>query len=172
MGNSFMRGYYAIHDMTDDYLGIAPHSTSNKAFLTTGTIPTQVMDPIGEQSLWTWLIVGAATAGLTFVIAEWLHPWLVSLAWDLAIIVIIEGILTASAITVMGIYLVPFLNTFFEDNPQLNAISPADIGLTVPTVSSSSSAVFAAFGLASFYLKKLMRTVTPLPTKVSKIELL
>lgn len=42
-GNSFLRGYYAIHDMKDGYLGIAPHATSSKNFVTKGTVPTNVL---------------------------------------------------------------------------------------------------------------------------------
>jgi len=40
-GNSFLRGYYSIHDMTDGMLGIVPHKTSNKDFIKKGIKPTQ-----------------------------------------------------------------------------------------------------------------------------------
>jgi hypothetical protein len=36
MGNSFLRGYYSIHDMQDGYIGFVPHKTSEKHFLFQG----------------------------------------------------------------------------------------------------------------------------------------
>jgi hypothetical protein len=33
MGNSFLRGYYSIHDMQDGYIGFVPHETSSKHWL-------------------------------------------------------------------------------------------------------------------------------------------
>ena len=30
LGDSFLRGYYTVHDLTNNQIGFAPHSTSNK----------------------------------------------------------------------------------------------------------------------------------------------
>jgi Eukaryotic aspartyl protease len=30
LGAAFLQGYYSIHDMTEDRIGFAPHSTSTK----------------------------------------------------------------------------------------------------------------------------------------------
>ena len=43
MGNSFLRGYYSIHDMHDGYIGMAPHSNSRKQWIEVGNIPQQVL---------------------------------------------------------------------------------------------------------------------------------
>ena len=43
LGNSFLKGYYSIHDMQDGYLGLVPHATSKKDFAEFGTIPTDVL---------------------------------------------------------------------------------------------------------------------------------
>jgi hypothetical protein len=42
-GNSFLRGYYSIHDMHDGYIGMAPHSNSQKHWIEVGEVPTQIM---------------------------------------------------------------------------------------------------------------------------------
>lgn len=40
-GNSFLRGYYSIHDMTDGMLGMVPHKTSGKDFIRKGVKPSE-----------------------------------------------------------------------------------------------------------------------------------
>ena len=45
-GNSFLRGYYSIHDMKDGFLGIVPHSTSSKDFVFAGDVPSKKLTGI------------------------------------------------------------------------------------------------------------------------------
>jgi hypothetical protein len=46
LGNSFMRGYYTIHDMQDGFLGIAPNRYSDKDYLIRGEIPSRTLHSI------------------------------------------------------------------------------------------------------------------------------
>ena len=41
LGNSFMKGYYSIFDMTDSALGFIPHYTSTKESIFEGKPPTR-----------------------------------------------------------------------------------------------------------------------------------
>lgn len=36
LGDSFLRGYYSVHDMTNNRIGFAPHKTSNKGIIQKG----------------------------------------------------------------------------------------------------------------------------------------
>jgi len=39
-GNNLLRGYYSVHDMENQRLGLVPHTTSAKAPLETGSVPS------------------------------------------------------------------------------------------------------------------------------------
>jgi hypothetical protein len=61
-------------------------------------------------------------------------------------VVLIETLISATVAALLFFLLVPFLNDFFEgDGQALTAISPNDIGLTVPG-GDSSSATMILFG--------------------------
>jgi hypothetical protein len=77
LGNSFLRGYYSIHDMTDGYLGMVPHSASVKDFVFKGEIPTQVMAGSTNLSVWTVVIISVIMIAVTLCVALLLHPYLV-----------------------------------------------------------------------------------------------
>lgn len=132
MGNSFLRGYYTVFNPDLNVIGIAPHSTSTKAGIATGTIPTNVMETMSNQSLWTWLICGSIILGVTLFISLWFHDEML-LYTELWVVVLIETLIYAAVLACIIFLLVPFLNDFFEGDGQgLTAISPTDIGLTVP----------------------------------------
>ena len=83
---------------------------------------------------------------------------------DLTVVVIIETLIMAGALACIIFLLVPVLNDFFEgDGKGLTAISPTDIGLTVPegdtptatgslilVAGSAGTALWATHGLLKF----------------------
>lgn len=55
LGDSFLRGYYSIHDNQDHAnarIGFAPHSSSPKPFITSGTVPAETATDLIWERTW------------------------------------------------------------------------------------------------------------------------
>lgn len=125
-GNSFLRGYYSIHDMKDGYLGIAPHATSTKSFVFMGALPGTKLTGIRTQNVWTWVITAIIFLGWGLLVSLWMHPYFVN---DLKIAegwaVSIESAGTIGLGLLFSLCLVPELNKAFADAPDITAIDPS-----------------------------------------------
>lgn len=56
LGDSFLRGYYTIHDMANDRIGFALHATSDKQEIRAGTNPKRTFTEIYLQNTWAYRI--------------------------------------------------------------------------------------------------------------------
>lgn len=116
-GNSFLRGYYTIHDMKDGELGVIPHATSQKDFVTKGDVSKWEDWPIFEveepQSMWTWIIISGTTTSWALVMSLAIHPILLKEQWDYGAILALEQLSTAGFGALTYFLIVPELNKVF-----------------------------------------------------------
>lgn len=121
-GNSFLRGYYTIHDMQSGQLGLIPHATSTKSHL----LEAQCVDeacyatwPLfgtdDPQSEWTWMIVSFMSAGWAMGYAYGLAP-VVRKFVSSGIAVFFDQGLTAAYGSLVWFVLVPAMNDAFIGN--------------------------------------------------------
>ena len=164
-----MRGFYAVHNPDLNFLGLAPHSTSTKTGAVAGIIPVQIMETLSNQSLWTWLITGSIVLGVTLILSLWVHPAMLAEGLDLWLVILIETLISAAVAAVLFFLLVPFLNEFFNgDGKAITAISPADIGLTVPSEGTTTMILGTAVAVTCAAAKRLRSDTTEAPKTQSK----
>lgn len=71
LGDSFLRGFYTVHDHAEKRFGFAPHSLSTKKSPYRGKIPSKELSGI----LKTWEIVVIAISSVVFVVVVFLIVW-------------------------------------------------------------------------------------------------
>lgn len=83
-------------------------------------------------------------------------------------VILVDVLISATVLALIIFLLVPFLNQFFaEDGKAITAVSPTDIGLTVPDGDPSSvSAIFLGSAVGVTYgLRKLFKRKSKAPQK-------
>jgi hypothetical protein len=117
MGNSFMRGYYAMHDAspTNGSLSFIPSKNSNKNMPVAGTIPLRFLQEQMPQSIYTWMItfavIGGWCAAETWGIRPEIMKWEVGKWTDLVLNTSFDTVIAGA----MWFYAVPAMNGAFAN---------------------------------------------------------
>jgi len=115
LGNSFLRGYYSIHDMERGLLGLVPHSESTKSFPKKGIRPTQELGLgiLGKAQAWqSWVIVTACMISFFLILFLAVFPQAKKAMDSITAGMFIGGI-SISFVIITVTMLVPHLNLFF-----------------------------------------------------------
>jgi hypothetical protein len=144
MGTSFLQGYYSIHDMTDGYLGLAPHSQSDKDFaLEVEYRPDQVLPTFEELSFWTVVLVSILILVWIILLACVIHNTFINLGWELFSVLLVEFCITAGLLIFIFLWLVPALNDVFFNVPVVTEVDPHSLTIfrTVVTLGAAVGAI-------------------------------
>ena len=105
-GNSFLRGYYSIHDMHDGYIGMAPHSNSRKRWIEVGTVPQQVLQAASMTEEISGLILALVIGGWIYLM-EYMRS---ELDWEPGWITFVQILGTVVIGCLMIFFVIPALN--------------------------------------------------------------
>jgi hypothetical protein len=70
LGDSFLRGFYSVHDHEKRRFGFAPHAKSNKIQPYQGTVPKKEL-PSTDFPIWAILLL-SITGAIVLGVAVWL----------------------------------------------------------------------------------------------------
>jgi len=123
LGNSFLRGYYSIHSLSDGYLGIVPHTHSTKPFAVKSNPTTSPPLPPPQQHMHTWITISLISLLWFLFISLFFHRWMVvSMKIEVFVACLIWGVLTIALLFVMVFVVAPALNAVFSGGEVFPAI--------------------------------------------------